>query len=292
VLYFALVVNFVTLRKTVLEDVLDPLFSGSQRFAGRVCIVTGSGQGIGRAAAKRLGAEGGKIVVAERVRESAMETLAQLHAHGAQAIEAISDVSTFAGARDLMQRALAAFGRIDVLVNVVGGAIWWKPFHLFSEEEIMLELERNLSTAMWCCSAALPIMVEQGRGAIVNCSSGVTRGKIYRTPYAIGKGGVEAMTRTLAKEYGQYGIRVNAISPGSTKVNDRTTSRLSLRPGVLAESSPEMEARIQEATADPVAEYALQRSSTTAEHAGAIAFLASDDAGYVTGQILNCHGDP
>lgn len=275
----------------MLQDVLDPLFSGARRFDGRVCVVTGSGQGIGRAAAKRLGAEGGKIVVAERVRESALATVEQIRAHGAEAVEAIADVSTLAGAKDLMQRALDAYGRIDVLVNVVGGAIWWKLFHEFTEEEILLELERNLSTAMWCCSAALPIMVEQGRGAIVNCSSGVTQGMIYRTPYAIGKGGVEAMTRTLAKEYGRYGIRVNAISPGSTKVDDRTTPRLSLRPGVMAASDPAMDARIKEATSDP-ANYALGRSSTTAEHAGAIAFLASDDAGFVTGQILNCHGDP
>ena len=274
-----------------MQDVLDPLFSGARRFDGRVCVVTGSGQGIGRAAAKRLGAEGGKVVVAERVRESALETVEQLRAHGAEAVEAITDVSTLAGAKELMRLAIAAFGRIDVLVNVVGGAIWWKPYHLFSEEEIGLELERNLSTAMWCCSAVLPIMIEQASGAIVNCSSGVTQGQIFRTPYAIGKGGVEAMTRTLSKEYGQYGIRVNAISPGSTAVTDRTTPRLSLRPGVMAKTDPDLEARIREATNDPK-RTALRRQSTTAEHAGAIAFLASDDAGYITGQILNCHGDP
>ena len=274
-----------------MQDILDPLFSGARRFDGRVCVVTGSGQGIGRAAAKRLGAEGARVVVAERVRESAQETVEQLRAHGAEAIEAVTDVSTLAGAKELMQLSLAAFGRIDVLVNVVGGAIWWKPYHLFSEEEIILELERNLSTTMWCCLAALPIMLEQASGAIVNCSSGVTRGHIFRTPYAIGKGGVEAMTRTLSKEYGQYGIRVNAISPGSTAVTDRTTSRLTLRPGVLAQTDPEMDARIREATNDPT-RTALRRQSTTAEHAGAIAFLASDDAGYITGQILNCHGDP
>jgi NAD(P)-dependent dehydrogenase (short-subunit alcohol dehydrogenase family) len=99
------------------------------------------------------------------------------------------------------------------------------------------------------------------------------------------------MTRTLAKEYGRHGIRVNAISPGSTAVKDRTTSRLSLRPGVLAQTDPEMEAYVREATADPT-KYALGRQSTTAEHGAAIAFLASDDAGFITGQILSCHGDP
>ncbi len=271
---------------------LDPLFSGARRFDGRACVVTGAGQGIGRAAAKRLGAEGGKIVAAERVRESAVETVEQLRSHGVDAVEAVVDVGTLAGAKELMALAMAAFGRIDVLVNVVGGAIWWKPFHLFTEEEIGFELERNLSTAMWCCWAVLPIMIEQGAGAIVNTSSGVTRGRIYRTPYAVGKGGVEALTRTLAKEYGHQGIRVNAISPGTTAVTDRSTSRLLLRAGGrVAESNPEMEARMREATADPK-QYALGRQSTTAEHAGAIAFLASDDAGFITGQIVDCHGDP
>lgn len=273
------------------SDALDPAAAGARRFAGKVCVVTGSGQGIGRATARRLAAEGGKIVVAERVAESAAETVAQLREHGAEALPAIVDVGNAQGARDLVEQAVRHFGRIDVLVNVVGGTIWWKPYHLYAAEEVDRELERSLYPTLWCCLAALPTMVEQRGGAIVNLSSSVARGELYRTPYAVAKGGVEALTRTLAAEYGRYGIRVNAVSPGATNVADRVTSRLVLGPGVVAEPAPDSEAYAREARAD-YERVALGRRAEPGEQAAAIAFLASGDAAYVTGQIVHCWGGP
>jgi NAD(P)-dependent dehydrogenase (short-subunit alcohol dehydrogenase family) len=270
---------------------LDARAAGARRFVGKVCIVTGAGQGIGRATARRFAAEGARVVVAERVEETATATLATLVEHGADATRIVADVSTLSGARDLMQRAVAHFGRIDVLVNVVGGTIWWQPYHLYSEEQIGLELERSLYSTMWCCLAVLPQMIEQKSGSIVNLSSAVVRGGLYRTPYATAKGGIEALTRTLAKEYGPHGIRVNAVSPGSTAVPDRVTSRLTLRPGTLAQPAEHTERYFQEARGD-LSALALGRQSTADEQAAAIAFLASDDAAYMTGQILNTWGDP
>jgi dihydroxycyclohexadiene carboxylate dehydrogenase len=270
---------------------LDPKAAGARRFAGKVCIVTGAGQGIGRATARRLAAEGGRIVIAERVEESAVETARQLSESGVEVMTLLSDVSKRPDVEQLMRHVTDTWGQIDVLVNVVGGTIWWQPYHLYSEEQIELELERSLYTTLWCCSAVLPVMMSRKSGAIVNLSSLVTRGGLYRVPYAVSKGGVDALTRTLAGEYGRHGIRVNAVSPGSTGAPDRVTPRLSLKPGVLAQAAQGTQEYFGEARGD-LGRLALQRQSTAAEQAAVIAFLASDDASYVTGQIINCIGDP
>jgi NAD(P)-dependent dehydrogenase (short-subunit alcohol dehydrogenase family) len=266
---------------------LDPKAAGARRLEGKVCVVTGAGQGIGRATARRLGAEGGRIVVGERVETTARETVRQLTDAGVDAVANIADVSVLAEAERLMADTVTRFGRIDVLVNVVGGTIWWRPFAEYDETQIQLELERSLYTALWCCRAALPHMIRQQSGSIVNLGSHVTHGGLYRVPYAVSKGGVEALTRTLAAENGRYGIRVNAVAPGSTSSDDQVTSRLTLKPGVLA--SPEnSDAYFQETRG--VKRQALGRRGKAEEQAAAIAFFASDDASYVTGQILDCGG--
>ena len=107
-----------------MEVELDARAAGARRLADKVCVVTGAGQGIGRAAARRLGQEGGKIVVADRIDASASRTLTELHEHGVDALKVLLDLSTFAGAQSLMSQALDAYGRVDVLVNNVGGTIW------------------------------------------------------------------------------------------------------------------------------------------------------------------------
>src|ERR1700749_3011455 len=108
---------------------LDQRAAGAQRLKDKVCIVTGAGQGIGRATAKRMGAEGGIIVVADRVEEGAAQTVAELEAAGVKAMKVLVDVSTLTGAKSLIRQTVDAYGRIDVLVNNVGGTIWIKPFH-------------------------------------------------------------------------------------------------------------------------------------------------------------------
>ena len=109
---------------------LDPRAAGARRLQDKVCIVTGAGQGIGRAIARRLGQEGGKIVVADRIDEGARRTVKDLQDLGVGAVKVIADLSTLSGAQDMMAEAVKAYGRIDVLVNNVGGTIWMKPFLL------------------------------------------------------------------------------------------------------------------------------------------------------------------
>jgi NAD(P)-dependent dehydrogenase (short-subunit alcohol dehydrogenase family) len=273
-----------------MEPTLDARAAGARRLQDKVCVVTGAGQGIGRAAAKRLGQEGGKIVVADRVEASANEAVAELHKHGVEAEAIIVDLSTLAGAQDLMAQAVNAFGRIDVLVNNVGGTIWIKPFHLFSEEEVKLELERSFYPTLWCCLAVLPIMMEQKAGSIVNVGSQSVRG-LYRLPYAASKGGILAMGKVLSKEYGRYGIRINTMAPGGTDATDRVTPRKFIRPGIMAEDNDAgAENYAQEMAEDIRNQQALQRRGTPEEQAAAIAFLASDDASFITGEVINCSG--
>ena len=270
---------------------LDARAAGGKRLSNKVCIVTGSGQGIGRATAKRLGEEGGTIVVADRVDESATRTVAELREHGVEAMKVLADVGSLAGAEGLMAEVVQAYGRIDVLVNNVGGTIWMQPYHKYTEEQVILELERTLHPTMWCCLAVLPIMMEQGSGSIVNLGSQSPRG-LHRLPYAVGKGGIFALTKVLSMEYGSYGIRVNTVSPGGTAIPDRITSRQQIEPGVMVEidDTEEVQTWHRQMGEDIRSQQAIKRSGLPEEQAAAIAFLASDDASFITGQVINCSG--
>lgn len=272
-----------------MTDKLDPRAAGARRMQDKVCVITGAGQGIGRATARRLGQEGGKIVVADRIDETATRTTEELLEHGVEAVKTIVDLSTYEGSETLMAEASAAFGRIDVLVNNVGGTIWMKPFHLYTEKEVEMELERSLMPTLWGCRAVLPIMMEQKSGSIVNLGSQSVRG-LYRLPYASSKGGILALGKVLAMEYGKHGIRVNTVSPGGTEIPDRVTQRNYIRPGVIAEDPENADEFRREMIEDITNQQAIRRRGTPEEQAAAVAFLASDDASFITGDNINCSG--
>ena len=144
---------------------------------------------------------------------------------------------------------------------------------------------------MWCCLAVLPVMMEQRSGSIINLGSQAPRG-LHRLPYSVSKGGIFALTKVLAMEYGSYGIRINTVSPAGTQISDRITFRLQIREGVMATELPQEEAdeyRRQMAE-DIRSQQAIKRSGLPEEQAAAITFLASDDASFITGQVINCSG--
>jgi dihydroxycyclohexadiene carboxylate dehydrogenase len=258
------------------------------RYAGKVALVTGSAQGIGQKVAERIGAEGGAVVLVDRselVHEVAqgIQAAEQGSGSGGSATSVTADLETFAGAKQAVEAALAAHGRVDVLVNNVGGTIWARPYEEYDEEKIEKEIRRSLFPTLWTCRAVLPAMLEQGSGTIVNVSSVATRG-LHRVPYAAAKGGVNALTQSLAMEVGGRGIRVVATAPGGTEAPARKVKR-----GPEAESAME-KAWYQVIVDQSVDSSFLKRYGTLDEQAAPIVFLGSDEASYLTGTILPVAG--
>ncbi|WP_318987498.1 1,6-dihydroxycyclohexa-2,4-diene-1-carboxylate dehydrogenase [Falsiroseomonas ponticola] len=245
------------------------------RFAGRTAVVTGAAQGIGRAVALRLAREGARVALVDR--SPLVEEARQEAGDGAIAITA--DLEGFAGATDAMARAQAAFGRIDILVNNVGGTIWAKPYAEYEEAQIEAEIRRSLFPTLWCCRAVLPAMLGAGGGVIVNVSSVATRG-VNRVPYAAAKGGVNAITACLAMEYAGHGIRVCATAPGGTEAPPRRIPR---------GTTPD-ERGMQQVVEQTKASSLMHRYGTIDEQAAAILFLASHEASYITGTTLPVAG--
>ena len=254
----------------------------SKRFDNKVCVVTGAAQGIGRGVALRLANEGGKIVMAD-FSPLVEDVLAEIATNGGHATTIQADLETYQGAQDVIDKALDTYGRIDILVNNVGGAIWMKPFVSFSEIEIEKEISRSLFPTLWCCHAVLPAMIKQQSGTIVNVSSIATRG-INRIPYSTAKGGVNAMTASLAFEHASDGIRVNAVATGGTEAPPRKIPR-NTKP-LTDEEKGWMNAVVDQ-TIDRTF---MKRYGTIDEQVNAIAFLASDESSYITGSTIPVGG--
>ncbi len=253
------------------------------RFNDKVMVITGAAQGIGRRVAELAGAEGARLALVDRS-ELVQEVVDSLREQGVEAIALLADLETWAGAADVMAKTVEHFGRLDILINNVGGAINFKPFTEFSAAEISAEITRSLMPTLWCCRAALPTMVEQGSGVIVNVSSAATRG-IHRIPYSAAKGGINAMTASLAFEYAEHGIRVVATAPGGTEAPPRQISRGTPEP------QNETEQAWFQAHIDQTKQSCLMgRYGTLDEMAAPILFMASAEASYITGSVLAVAG--
>ena len=252
------------------------------RFTDKVMVVTGAAQGIGRRVAELAADEGARLVLVD-IADYVQGVAGELRDQGVEALAVQANLETWEGAERVMARAHEQYGRIDILINNVGGTIWAQPFEHYQPEQIQKEIQRSLFPTLWCCRAVLPYMVEQNGGAIVNVSSVATRG-LMRVPYGAAKGGVNAMTVNLAFEYAEHGIRVNATAPGGTEAPPRLTPR-------NTEEQGEREQAWYQTLIDQTnATSFMHRYGTLDEQAQPILFLASDAANYITGTILPVAG--
>lgn len=252
------------------------------RFADKVMVVTGAAQGIGAMVARRAAAEGAQIVLIDRA-DFCQEVADDITAAGGEAIAVNADLETFEGAEAAIAAAIGRFGRVDILVNNVGGTIWAKPYAEYEPDQIEQEIRRSLFPTLWCCRAVLPAMAAAGRGVIINVSSVATRG-LMRVPYAAAKGGVNALTQALAFEYAEAGVRVVATAPGGTEAPPRRVPR---NPN---EQTDQERGWYQTLIDQTTSSTFMKRYGTLEEQVAPILFLASDEASYVTGNVLPVAG--
>ncbi|MCY4062133.1 MAG: SDR family oxidoreductase [Chloroflexi bacterium] len=242
------------------------------RLAGKTAIVTGGANGIGAGCARRLAEEGANVVIAD-IDDAAGQALAgEL---GANVLYARADVSQRASVEALFDDAVKAFGAVDILVN--NAAFVHKPgvianFLEYSEESWQKTLAVNLTGMFHCSQVAARLMAKRGQGGvIINLSSGgASRAHRHMFGYDTSKGGIEAATRAMALDLAPLNIRVNAIVPGSTRVEQGSS--------------------VGDAPIPPSAVIPLPRQGTPADIAGAVVFLASDDAAYITGTRIVVDG--
>lgn len=254
----------------------------SQRFRNKTMVVTGAAQGIGREVAIRAATEGARLALIDRS-ELVQEVVAEINTAGGSATAILADLEAWEGAYDAITGAERQLGRIDILINNVGGAIWMRPFEYFDDRQIEAEIRRSLFPTMWCCRAVLPPMIEAGGGVIVNVSSIATRG-INRVPYSAAKGAVNALTVAMAMENAERGIRVNAVAPGGTEAPPRQIPR-------NTENQTGDDRRwVDEVVRQTTESSLMKRYGTLQEQANAILFMASDEASYLTGTILPVGG--
>jgi len=245
------------------------------RLAGRCAVVTGGASGIGNALARRLAEDGAAVLIADlRGAERAAGELAQ---SGHRALGVTVDVSIEADAQRMAAQALRAFGRIDILVNnaALFSTLEPGPFESITPEAWKRVMEVNTLGPFNCVKAVAPEMKARRSGRIVNLASGAPlKGVPGMLHYVTSKGAVIAFTRALARELGPYNITVNALAPGFT-----------MSEGVL--KNPAHVEKFREAI---ITSRSLQRDETPADLVGALSFLASDDAAFMTGQTLVVDG--
>jgi NAD(P)-dependent dehydrogenase (short-subunit alcohol dehydrogenase family) len=243
----------------------------TERFRGTVAVVTGAAQGIGETYARRLAAEGAAVVVADIAADKGQAVAESIATAGGRALFVETDVSSPESTQAMAAAAVARFGGIDYLVNnaAIYGSMKFDLLLTVSWEYYRRFMSVNMDGALLCTRAVWPHMKQRGGGAIVNQSS--TAAWLYSGFYGLAKAGINGLTQQLAHELGGDRIRVNAIAPGPT---DTEATRTVV--GAVAE--------------EMVTGLALKRMGTTDDLAGVCLFLLSDEAAWMTGQIVNVDG--
>jgi 3-oxoacyl-[acyl-carrier protein] reductase len=249
------------------------------RLAGRVALVTGAGRGIGAATAQRLALDGAAVLVADLDAEPAEETAAGIRDRGGTARSARCDVTRIAEVRAVVDRCEQELGRLDILVTCAG-VLRDNLVHRMTEEDWDLVIDTHLKGTFLCAQAAQAVMVPRREGSMVFLSSGSARGNRGQANYSSAKAGIEGLTRTLAIELGRFNIRVNAVAPGLTET--RMAHAIAERTGI----------DYDEVKRNYASRVALGRVGQPEEIAACIAFFASPDASFVTGQCLPARGAP
>ena len=232
------------------------------KLEGRVALVTGGAQGIGRAIATGLAAEGASVVIADLNPPEG---------------EIRADVSDEADVRRMVDETVSRHGRLDILINNAGlyASLAMRPFTEIPLDEWRRVMDVNVASMFLCCRAAVPVMREQGGGKIVNISSGTPfRGVPFLLHYVTSKGAIVALTRALAKELGKDGIHVNCVAPGFT-----------MSEGVQAH--PEVVEKLRDVS---IAARTLQRDQVPEDVVGAVVFLCGPGSDFVTGQTIVIDG--
>jgi 2,3-dihydroxy-2,3-dihydro-p-cumate dehydrogenase len=244
------------------------------RFEGRAAVVTGAGGAIGGAIARRLGSEGARLALGDLDAQGVEEVAESLRDLGCDVVTATGDLSRAAAAETLIGACRDRFGRLDVLVNNAGGGVI-RPTLEHTEETMHATLDRNLWTALRTTLAALPGMREAGYGRIVFVGAdSVRNGLDHHAVYNAAKGGVHAFARGLAREYAREGITANTVAPSATATPELAA--------ILARRPDAGEAFLRVIP--------MGRPAALEEVASAVAYLAAEEAGFVTGQVLGVNG--
>lgn len=244
------------------------------RLEGKVAIVTGGGAGIGEAVAKRFADEGAAVVITGRRKAELDRVISGIRHNKGKGLAVAGSVTDEAHVREVTQRALDSFGRIDILVNNAGIGDFGKRIHETDDASWQTMLDVNLTGVFRITRAVVSHMLKQGKGTIVNISSVASLIGIPGAPaYAASKGGLDAFTRALAIDYAKDGIRCNVVNPGL--IDTPMAAPLMSKPELL----------------QPILNhYALRRPGTPEEVANMVLFLASDEAGWVTGGTFTIDG--
>ena len=250
------------------------------RLDERIVLVTGGSSGFGRAIAVRCAREGANVVIADRDEAGGLQTVALVEEAGRKAELVVCDIATEAGAREAFERTMARFGTVDVLVNNAGIAPGNQGDSWDHDENWWDRVIRvNLKSVYLNSRAVIPTMIEKGRGSIVNIASIAATRSVRGAAYSAAKGGILGYTHQVAAELAARGVRVNAVSPGFMRTPMSTGERLGM-------NAAEQEERI----ASFAQLVPMKRAGSVDDIAAAVAYLASDDASYVTGQEIVVDG--